>query len=113
MPGPRRSEVAALAGVSVEHDAELERGAIAGASSSVLEAVAAALRLDETERAHLLDLAMRDLTLAYEELAVTAEPGHVLLICTAEPGSPSAERLRLLASWGADQHAAVPGPTRP
>ncbi len=57
VPGLRRSEVAALAGVSVEYYAKLERGAIAGASSSVLEAIAAALRLDETERAHLLDLA--------------------------------------------------------
>jgi hypothetical protein len=42
-----------------------------------------------------------DLTLAYEELAITAEPGLVLLVYTAEPGSPSAERLRLLASWAA------------
>ena len=57
VPGLRRSEVAALAGVSVEYYAKLERGAVAGASASVLEAVAAALRLDETERAHLLDLA--------------------------------------------------------
>ena len=43
-----------------------------------------------------------ELTLAYEELAITAEPGQVLMVYTAEPGSPSAERLRLLASWGAD-----------
>ena len=42
-----------------------------------------------------------ELTLAYEELAITAEPGLVLLVNTAEPGSPSAERLRLLASWAA------------
>ena len=40
-----------------------------------------------------------ELTLAYEELAITAEPGLALLVYTAEPGSPSAERLRLLASW--------------
>ncbi len=49
-----------------------------------------------------------ELTLAYEELAVTADPGQVLMIYTAEPGSPSAERLRLLGSWAADRHAAVP-----
>jgi transcriptional regulator with XRE-family HTH domain len=55
--GLRRSEVATLAGVSVEYYAKLERGTIAGASSAVLEAIAQALRLDETERAHLLDLA--------------------------------------------------------
>lgn len=251
VPGLRRSEVATLAGVSVEYYAKLERGAIGGASASVLDAVARALQLDDTERAHLFDLAraadgippsgrprrrttrsatprpslqwalsaitdgvafVRDqrqdllatnalgrafyapvigdggrtpnlarfqfldptsrdfypdwdlfaemcvaimraeagrdphdkglqdlvgelstrsdvfrrlwgahdvrthgsgtkrfhhpvvgeLTLAYEELAITAEPGQVLLVYTAEPGSPSAERLRLLASWSAD-----------
>jgi transcriptional regulator with XRE-family HTH domain len=250
--GLRRSEVATLAGVSVEYYAKLERGAIAGASAAVLDSVSRALQLDDTERAHLLDLAraadgipssgrtrrsasrpaaprpslhwalsaitngvafVRDqrqdllatndlgrafyspvigesgrtpnlarfqfldpasrdfypdwdlfanmcvgvmraeagrdphdkglqdlvgelstrseifrslwaahnvrthgtgtkrfrhplvgeLTLAYEELAITAEPGHVLLIYTAEPGSPSAERLQLLASWTAER----------
>lgn len=257
--GLRRSEVADLAGVSVEYYAKLERGVIAGASASVLDALARALQLDDTERAHLLDLARaadgiptssrarrrtskpapprvamewalaaitdavafvrdprqnilavnelgrafyapvlggtevgagrmpnlarfqfldpasrdfypdwelfgemcvgvmraeagrdphdRDLqdlvgelstqsetfrrlwaahnvrthgagtkhfrhpvvgeiTLAYEELAVTAEPGNVLLVYTAEPGSPSAERLGLLASWAKAQVAA-------
>jgi transcriptional regulator with XRE-family HTH domain len=251
VPGLRRSEIATLAGVSVEYYAKLERGAIAGASAAVLDAVSRALQLDDTERAHLLDLAraadgipssgrtrrraprtstprpslqwalsaitdgvafVRDqrqdllatndlgrafyspvigesgrtpnlarfqfldpasrdfypdwdlfaemcvavmraeagrdphdkglqdlvgelstrsdtfrtlwaahnvrthgvgtkrfrhplvgeLTLAYEELAITAEPGHVLLIYTAEPGSPSAERLKLLASWASE-----------
>lgn len=57
VPGLRRSEVAMLAGVSVEYYAKLERGAIAGASASVLDAVSTALQLDETERIHLLDLA--------------------------------------------------------
>jgi hypothetical protein len=40
-----------------------------------------------------------EVVLAYEELAITADPGTVLLIYTAEPGSPSADRLKLLASW--------------
>ncbi|GAB3921540.1 helix-turn-helix transcriptional regulator [Kribbella albertanoniae] len=249
VPGLRRSEVATIAGLSVEYYARLERGQIAGASTGVLDAIARALQLDDTERAHLFDLAraadgiptsgrarrratskaaasrlslqwaldaikdgvafvrdsqqnllatnalgrafyspvigeggrtpnlarfqfldpasrdfypdwelfaqmcvaimradsgrdphdrgLQDLvgelstqsetfrrlwadhnvrthgagtkrfnhpvvgevTLVYEELAITAEPGLVLLISTAEPGSPSAERLRLLASW--------------
>lgn len=257
--GLRRSEVAMLADVSVDYYAKLERGDIAGASSSVLESLARALLLDETERMHLLDLAraadgiptsgrprqrattqqptrvalqraldaitggpafirdrhqnlvstnplgaafyapvigtggrtpnlarfqfldpasrdfypdwdlfarmcvgiMRveagrhphdrtlqdlvgelttrsetfarlwsahdvrthgtgtkrfrhpivgDLTLVYEELTVTAEDGLSLLIYTAEPGSPSAERLQLLASWSATAPASVRPP---
>lgn len=246
--GLRRSEVAALAGVSVEYYAKLERGALAGASAGVLDAISRALQLDDAEHLHLLDLARHadgtpspgrhrhraskigpprqslewalgaitdaiavvrdhrqdlvafnalgkafyspligdrgrtpnfarfqfldpaardfypdwekyadmcvavvraeagrdphdkgiqdlvgelstrseefrvlwaahnvrahgagkkrfrhpvvgDLTLVYEELAITAEPGIVMLIYSAEPGSPSAERLRLLGSW--------------
>lgn len=252
--GLRRSEVAALAGVSVEYYSKLERGAIAGASGSVLDAISRALQLSDAEHAHLLDLARHadgvpssgrhrrrsvksgppraslewalasitdavavvrdqrqnlvafnalgrafyspligdggrtpnfarfqfldpaahdfypdwdtfadmcvaviraeagrdphdkgiqdlvgelstrsdefrtrwaahnvrthgsgtkrfrhpvvgDLTLVYEELAITADPGQVLLIYSAEPGSPSAERMRLLASWSADADA--------
>lgn len=256
VPGLRRSEVAMLAGVSVEYYSRLERGAIAGASGAVLDGVARALQLDETERAHLDDLAraadgipasgrararraplrstprpslewalaamtdciafvrdshhnllatnelgrafyspvigdggrvpnlarfqfldpasrefypdwelfaefcvgvMRaeagrdphdvglqdlvgelstqselfrklwaqhdvrthgagtkrfshpvvgDMTLAYEELAVTAEPGLILMVYTAEPGSPTAEKMRLLASWAASTREA-------
>src|SRR6476469_3068262 len=256
VPGLRRSEVATIAGLSVEYYARLERGQIAGASAGVLDALARALQLDDTERAHLLDLAraadgiptsgrprrraagkpasrpslqwalesirdavafvrdphqnllatnalgrafyspvigeggrlpnlarfqfldpasrdfypdwdrfaemcvgimraeagrdphdrtMQDLvgelstrsetfrtlwgahnvrthgsgpkrfhhpvagelTLAYAELAITAEPGLVLLVYTAEPGSPSAERLHLLASWSASEDATI------
>ncbi|MFT4110827.1 helix-turn-helix transcriptional regulator [Propionicimonas sp.] len=40
-----------------------------------------------------------DLTLTYEGLELTAEPELSFLIYTAEPGSPSQERLDLLASW--------------
>lgn len=42
-----------------------------------------------------------DLTLTYEGMELTAEPGLSLLIYTAEPGSPSQERLQLLASLAA------------
>jgi transcriptional regulator with XRE-family HTH domain len=57
VPGLRRSEVAALADVSIEYYSKLERGALAGVSAAVLDAIARALRLDEAERAHLFDLA--------------------------------------------------------
>jgi MmyB-like transcription regulator ligand binding domain/Helix-turn-helix domain len=57
VPGLRRGEVAELAGVSVDYYTQLERGDVHGASDSVLNAVARALRLNEAERTHLFDLA--------------------------------------------------------
>src|SRR4051795_9603948 len=57
VPGLRREEVADLAGMSVDYYTQLERGDVAGASDSVLNAVARALRLDDAERLHLFDLA--------------------------------------------------------
>jgi transcriptional regulator with XRE-family HTH domain len=57
VPGLRRSEVATLAGVSPEYYAKLERGALAGVSASVLDAIARALQLDDAEREHLFHLA--------------------------------------------------------
>jgi transcriptional regulator with XRE-family HTH domain len=55
--GLRREEVAMLAGVSVDYYVRMERGSLAGASESVLNSLADALRLDEAERAHLYALA--------------------------------------------------------
>ena len=46
-----------------------------------------------------------EVILAYEELAITADPGQILMIYTAEPGSASAERLSLLASWASTETA--------
>jgi transcriptional regulator with XRE-family HTH domain len=57
VPGLRREEVALLAGVSVDYYTRLERGNLSGVSETVLEALARALQLDETERGYLLDLA--------------------------------------------------------
>jgi transcriptional regulator with XRE-family HTH domain len=55
--GLRREEVALLAGVSADYYTRLERGNLSGVSETVLEALAKALQLDETERRHLFDLA--------------------------------------------------------
>ena len=55
--GLRREEVAMLAGVSVDYYVRMERGSLAGASESVLDALASALQLDEAERDHLYALA--------------------------------------------------------
>jgi transcriptional regulator with XRE-family HTH domain len=57
VPGLRREEVAALAGLSVDYYIRLERGALTNASDSVLQAIARALQLDPDEQAHLVDLA--------------------------------------------------------
>ena len=57
VPGLRRSEVAALAGVSVEYYSKLERGSLGGASAGVLDAIARAFQLDQAEREHLFHLA--------------------------------------------------------
>lgn len=55
--GLRREEVALLAGVSVEYYVRMERGALAGTSDGVLDALASALHLDDAEREHLFHLA--------------------------------------------------------
>jgi transcriptional regulator with XRE-family HTH domain len=62
-PGLRRSEVAALAGVSVEYVTRLEQGRDRRPSASVLGALAGALGLTGAERVHL------------HRLAKGAEPG--------------------------------------
>jgi transcriptional regulator with XRE-family HTH domain len=52
-----------------------------------------------------------DLTLDYEALDVAGDPDQTLGIYTAEPGSPSAQALRLLAGWTTEQ--ATPHPPAP
>ena len=59
VPGLRRDEVAQLAGASVDHYNELERGAGSQPSEQVLAALARALRLTADERDHLHHLAGR------------------------------------------------------
>ncbi|MFI5935374.1 helix-turn-helix domain-containing protein [Actinoplanes sp. NPDC051494] len=57
VPGLRREELAQLAGVSVDYYIRLEQGRPLNPSATVLDALARALRLDDTERGHLFDLA--------------------------------------------------------
>lgn len=58
-----------------------------------------------------LHQAVGELSLAYEGLEMAAEPGLTLTIYTAEPGSPSEEGLRLLATWAATSRAVRIGAT--
>jgi transcriptional regulator with XRE-family HTH domain len=60
VPGLRREELAALAGVSTDYYMRLEQGRNVRPSATVVDSLARALRLDENERAHLFDLARVD-----------------------------------------------------
>ncbi|MEZ5378644.1 MAG: helix-turn-helix transcriptional regulator [Acidimicrobiales bacterium] len=64
VPGLRRSEVAAVAGLSVEYYTRIERGSLDGVSEQVLDAIARALLLDDAEREHLAHLARPDASAA-------------------------------------------------
>jgi transcriptional regulator with XRE-family HTH domain len=81
-PGLRRSEVAALAGVSVEYVTRLEQGRDRHPSPQVLSALAAALRLTTSERVHL------------HRLTKAADGGFV---CTGHDASPDVVRPTVLA----------------
>lgn len=59
VPGLRREELAALAGVSVDYYTRLEQGRPITPSESVLDALANALRLDPAERSYLHTVARR------------------------------------------------------
>ncbi|SFS14363.1 Helix-turn-helix domain-containing protein [Microbacterium sp. cf046] len=54
-----------------------------------------------------------DLTLTYEAMELPADPGLSLTVYGAEPGSSSADALRLLASWASSRDAAALAVDRP
>jgi transcriptional regulator with XRE-family HTH domain len=56
VPGLRREELAALAGVSVDYYVRLEQGRDVHPSEGVVEAIARALQLDDAERSHFARL---------------------------------------------------------
>jgi transcriptional regulator with XRE-family HTH domain len=92
VPGLRRNEAAALAGVSVEYYTRVERGNLQGVSDSVLDAIASALRMDETERAHLHDLgrlANASPVRAHRRVAKPAVPPVVKRVVDGMPGLPA------------------------
>ncbi len=59
------------------------------------------VRFHDTGVKDLHHPAVGDLTLTYNRMEVAADPGHMLMVWTAEPGSKSAEALSLLGSWAA------------
>jgi hypothetical protein len=58
------------------------------------------VKTHHTGTKHLHHPVVGQLTLDFESVELPADAGQVLLVYTAEPGSPSAEALALLASWG-------------
>jgi transcriptional regulator with XRE-family HTH domain len=59
------------------------------------------VRLHRTGTKHLHHPTVGELTLAYESMELTADPGLRVNAYTAEPGSPTQDALNLLASWTA------------
>jgi len=109
--GLRRAEVAQLAGVSVAYLIRLEQGS-AKASPQVLDALAAALRLDEAERSHLRTLA-RDGARGGKRrmLPVDRVTPAVVQLLDAFGGAPVVllgRRSDVLA-WNAAGHALIAG----
>lgn len=98
VPGLRRAEVAVLAGVSAEYYAKIERGALAGVSPSVLDALGRALHLDEAERRHL------------EALARAAGTSTVLR--SRRPVSPRSWRPHPSLQWALDAFTGGPAIVR-
>ncbi len=107
VPGLRRTEVASLAGVSIEYYSRLERGALGGVSATVLDAIARALQLDPAERTHLFHLAqaadgtsalMRPRRRPTNRWAVRPGLQWVLDAVTAGPAFIGSSRMDLLAT---------------
>ncbi|MFF4449998.1 helix-turn-helix domain-containing protein [Streptomyces sp. NPDC001502] len=100
VPGLRREEVAQLAGVSVDYYVRLERGRTTSASAAVLNAVAHALQLNDTERNHLFALANPTGQRPHAGTAQRARPGllRALENITDVPALLLGHRLDILAT---------------
>jgi len=60
------------------------------------------VRLHRKAEKHFHHPVVGDLTLRYDRLEIAADPGLEIFAYMAEPGSPSEEAFRLLASWPAN-----------
>lgn len=61
------------------------------------------VRFHRTGVKHLRHPVVGDLTLNFEAMSLTSDPDLTLLVYTAEPNSPSADALRMLATWAATE----------
>ncbi|MGW7080088.1 helix-turn-helix domain-containing protein [Streptomyces sp. NPDC054866] len=88
VPGLRREEVALLAGVSADYYIRLEQGRERTPSAQVLDALAAALRLDDDGRLHLFRLAGIGPRARAAAVADRVEPS-LLALMDAWPHNPA------------------------
>ncbi|GII78113.1 transcriptional regulator [Sphaerisporangium rufum] len=117
VPGLRREELAELAGVSVGYLTRLEQGVGAGASGAVIDALAAALRLDPAEHEHLRVLAAPRRPAHPHSRRSTLRPsvGELLAAIAGTPAIVIDHRADVLA-WNRLGHALLAGhvdPTAP
>ena len=100
VPGPRREEVAQLAGVSVDYYVRLERGRHVNVSENVLDALARALNLNDTERDHLFAVARPARSRRHPLPPQRVRPGlyQVLESLPGIPASVVGRRLDVLAT---------------
>lgn len=101
-PGLRRSEVALLADVGLDWYTYLEQGRHINVSAEVLDRIAGALQLDESERRHLFHLARKQFPLIETEKPskVTAALQHFLDSQNLSPSNVMDARMNIIA-WNA------------
>jgi hypothetical protein len=75
------------------------------ATGSRCHASSANVRVHRTGIKHIHHPVVGDLHLAYEVLELPADPGQAIVAYTADPGTPTHDAQRLLASWAATQPA--------
>jgi transcriptional regulator with XRE-family HTH domain len=69
------------------------------------------VRFHRTGVKHLRHPVVGDMMLDFEAMALSSDPDLTLLVYTAEPNTPSADALRVLATWAATEEAqAKPSP---
>ncbi|WP_371786339.1 helix-turn-helix transcriptional regulator [Streptosporangium subroseum] len=110
VPGLRREELAELAGVSVGYYTRLEQGVSGSASAAVIDALAAALRLDPVEHEHLRILAAPRRPARPRARRTRLRPS-VRELLAAMPGTPAIvidHRADVLA-WNLLGHALLAG----
>ena len=68
------------------------------------------VRLHQTGTKHLRHPVVGELELGFEAMPMPADPGLTLTAYSAEPGTPSQDALRLLASWSATPERSITSP---